>query len=495
MKKRKRIFVKLIRNTETIKTVAIILLMVSCVYFGLLTVQYQNIPGGSGLSFFVWENFDAMSDYSSEPDNSDYHDVIRVAFSPEYITCDNIIGRKVLYNTSDEYAELCNCLNDYVFSIYKSESKAFSEKLSDNSDWTADLKSSEFIYAKLPQSINSNLLRGTEYEGNMISKSLESYDEIIVTADDSENSTIIYFGSSISPEKLKVTLEKSPLSMLNAVRNRVYGAEKECVFGFELKNEEFADYAVVSRINALERDSKLNLNPMLIIPVSTMYTPVITLSVPENYLNAFNSVDNSDVIDELLAVFDCTRDNSRQYRDKDGNVAFVDNTKTLELSKDGTVSYTNTDTSSENYTKSEGIAKLYNLINKALNTVCDKNNTNDENIVVSNINSYLDETEKNVITEVSFDYKNNGCGIFSKSDKSFVTATLCNGAIKNITLKLKEIAADNETSVPNESAFTVINRFIDENYTEGSVLNISKLSLKYIYTSSGLNYHTSWIVE
>lgn len=512
MKKRKKLIVKLIRNIETIKTVAIILLMVSCVYFGILILQYQTISDVGNISFFVWNNFEYMLDSNNNETKTviNNRQVFSEAAAPMYAVINRSEEERIILNRSDEeYKKVCDIVGDSIFSLYTGESRA-EVKAVTNEEWTADLRSG-FIYLKLPVEIDNSLIVGTAYEGNIISKSIKSYDEIILIADENNEkyngSVIIYLSSSKNFERVRLVLDKSPLRIIELINNQVYGAEKECIFAFELKNAKFSDYDVIKEMKRLNDNGLLYINPMLLVSMSTIKTPTVSLSIPNGYNEELSSSERSDIMNNILNVFGYDMDEVRQYKDDEGNVAFMDGESEVTFSKDGSISYTNSRLVSEVSESPEKksiistSADLYNKILRVLDIVLESHNSN-INIAITGINNYKDPTNEAVtVSDIMFDYMVGGIPVSScimdssdnLKEEHFITARLYNGCLESMKIIVKDIEIFEEHSA-NESAFAAIERYIGE-LSKINGTRIYDMNLKYRYNPSSSKVHTTWVLN
>ncbi len=469
--------VKKAKIVEKLKTVILVVLSLSCLFFCYKSFEtYRE----QALADNFWGGVSNTNDTTAyekmtEETRADVFDLLT---EPKFVLINQNQGRTILTGENDDFEELSSLVNEMICTAYALADEEITE--SGKKEWETALKTNS-VYLRYPAE------RYPAYEAEVYQiknmgfpKFLTDYAEALVVPSNDGSSTILFRNSDSGKiVKAKIVHDKTKNLMRILERNDGQSA-KDYVFAAELNLDE-------------ETNGKAVLNPMILINTNKIKAKDIVADVPRLYKAGLNFAKSTEFVTDLINIFGYNPNTIRQYVNQENALIFVGENGNLNIHPDGKLEY-----------KALGINEGIPLLTSGNDGVsaitfgvCD---IIERVMKVSGVdadNGGVDikfakqpqHTLANKSTEFFFDYFVDGKKVLFGSDPAIYMAVE-GGRLVELKMQVKNIKVlDSETSL--EPVIEVIDKVLAENPNKK---NIGESSIVYKYNKNGDKMHAEWML-
>lgn len=464
------------KRIEIIKSALIFILLFIFIFQIFLLIRTQSISG-------------LLSQYSSEGEIilSD-DDVTNLYFeytAPDYIIANRGQNRNVYFNDSKIYQNAQLILEEINRSIFMPDVKVEAAP----AGLFEELTSRNCLYISYPSrrypKYSAQFLNSSQEN---ISPYISSYTKLILLPDTEEDSEHItaYIKDDKTGASVKINTSVASSSLINFLDNIEDLERKDYSFAHELNQVELNEESL----------SNVRLNGDILIPLTPLSFPAVSVSVPHEFNNINEDGGASYAAEEIMQTFGFTPSTARRYADS-GVLVCVDEKATLKLYSNGIIEYNSVNkesglnlTGSSRLTNDNSYFLSFTGISRIINSVISFSG-NTENAFKIRLTELQSESVDVSQYKFMFDFFVNGLRVTS-TPYHWIEATAIDGKLTSMRIDLKRFESTDEI-IETETIVSALNRFKTERSGNTEVF-VQDAYLAYPYKNDASNLSPSWTV-
>ncbi len=460
---------------ERVKTVILVLLFLSCLYFGYLIFETYKEQAMIESPVINTEN---LQNAYNDDSTTDSLALFKKLSQPKMILINGIQSRSFLPGNDADFNEVADEINTNIFEGYKLGEENITKV--GRGEWETALKANS-VYVKYPAT------RYIRYESDfygienrVLEGYIKGYTEALVVPE-KEMTATVFLRDSEQNTIAKIKFEKAEIKKVAEVINKYESDSKR-------------NYAFACELNLDdEHGSGTILDSMICIPTTEIKKPNIRVDVPKRYKIGLDYTKTTEFTTDLANIFAYNPNTVRQYINSDDALVFVGETGNMSIYPDGRIEYKALGTKdgillgSKGRTDVSGITEgIFNILKKVMIASGIDFEECNFDINFSNILHKADEDGK---TELYFDYFVDGCRVSIKDEPSVITVVE-DGVLTEFKMQVRNIERL-ETSTVVDNIFEDIDKYCAENPGERQ---ITDSSLVYRFTDNG-EMHVQWEIK
>ena len=457
---------------EKAKTAVIVLLFLSCLYFGLQVFQiYRNQTVSEG--FGKQNMFGTELNGKNGLDGQDILTSFEKISQPEAIVANSSQGRKILDDADQEVLHLVDSL---VREMYESIDGKISS--AQESDVITALNSTS-LYVRYP------VKRQTQFESvfynsekSLIPKWIREFRHLIIQPLSDGGVSVFVMGdknSSIIRQDLKGMVADE---IAKIIEEETTAEERNPVFAFEMRYNE---------------EENAQLDPMLMITSNKKPMTAISVKIPKSYQAGISFSRPTDFSIGLIDIFGYNPNTIRQYVTDEGGLVFVGETGNLSIHPNGLIEYkalTAADGivfgASANTAPRDILGGVFGIMEKIWK-LTEVSASERGEIRITKMPEFDGLSTR---YEMGLDYFVNEAKVLF-NDSWGVWAVVEDGAL--VEFKMQVMVVDKDAG---EAALSELSEFMQaENKQFDEYTTITDIKKVYMYSESGVNLKPRWMIE
>jgi len=458
------------------KTIAIVLLCFSCLFFlsriiELYSGQTENQGG-------LWGNAEMQTNTGS--DSESVSDMFREMTKPQSLMINYGNGKYLLRYSEGEYGQLAD-LSERVIGEMYTRPKGDFEK-TDIDSWNSAREGKSVFVTFACQ-------RKTDFESGILSANgagfseiVSGYSELLLTVDDKGENAKAFVRDGESGNIFSVSAPNFLKELDDVIRKTASEEKQNVVFASELNLDKVGN-------------DRVSLDSMFIVPFGEIRDKVVVAKVPKIYKEGLDFTNTTEFTVNLMNVFGFNQNTVRQYSDNDGKLIYVGETGTIRVSPDGQIEYkaltekdgipvlTSGKSMSDEYSVVSGISYMNKSVLRISGEGDEKNNSS---LRLVNIPEGGNSSEVKVVMEYFVD---NHKAVFG--DTPAVEAIIKNGNLVEYKIKVKAIELV-EKEVPCGDIMTAVDEFCNKN---PNCKKITYGNLIYRISEDGIETPAVWEIK
>ncbi len=459
---------------EWAKTLIIVLLFLSCIFFcSKIFETYREQTMGDGL--WGQKNTINLSQTLTNTTKEEIlNDFVKLS-EPVEIIVSRGNGRAIIPYGSDEFNILSSSSAKLVRAGFVLTADEF--LIAEADEWENALKN-DSVYVKYPES------RSVWFEAEIyqsvggICDVLKSYDELLLMAGYGDFTTV-FFRDRQEEIIIKARIDSTETNTIMDVLKKYDSTqEKDCKFAWELNLDE-------------NNSGNAVLESMMVLPENETTARDIVTNITRVYKLGLNFTKSTEFVSGLINIFGYNPNTVRQYVSNDDSLIFVGETGSLSVHPEGKIEYKALDANEGVLLAPDGQLRpttILSGLSSIIERIFDVSGIDKES---RNFDIKFTKMPKNIEGaskfELCFDYFVDGKKLIF-SDIPAIYAALENGVLVELKIEVRDIQGlENKSQL--DSIFTAIDNFNMENPKIHSRIDVQSV---YRCTENGEKIKATW---